>query len=89
MIIYSWPSLPTLFAGCSYSTMCGHGVIALGRYAVDYGIVPAATGPETEVRIECPCGLVVCHVETVGGRTGAVRFWSVPAFTVYTGKLIR
>jgi trans-L-3-hydroxyproline dehydratase len=66
-----------------YSTMCGHAVIALGRYAVDRGIV-APRVPETEVKIQCPCGLVRARVEVEDGPdgpvTGAVLFESVPAF---------
>jgi proline racemase len=62
-----------------YSTMCGHAVIALGRFAVDRELV-AAREPETTVRIQCPCGLVTASVEVHGGRTGRVRFTSVPAF---------
>ncbi len=62
-----------------YSTMCGHAVIALGRFAVERGLV-APREPETEVRIQCPCGLVVASVEVAGGRPGRVRFASVPAF---------
>lgn len=62
-----------------YSTMCGHAVIALGRWAVDTGIVPAVE-PETIVRIQCPCGLVTARVEVEAGRAGAVSFSSVPAF---------
>ena len=38
-----------------YSTMCGHAVIALGRYAVDRGLVPKVA-PETRMVIQCPCG---------------------------------
>lgn len=62
-----------------YSTMCGHAVIALGRYAVDTGMV-AASEPVTTVRIEAPCGLVVASVEVRDGKAGAVSFESVPAF---------
>jgi trans-L-3-hydroxyproline dehydratase len=62
-----------------YSTMCGHAVIALGRYAVDEGLVPARE-PVTTVGIECPCGLVVASVEVRDGKAGAVSFESVPAF---------
>lgn len=58
-----------------YSTMCGHAVIALGRFALDRGMV-AVAGDETEVRIQCPCGLVTARVD----GAGAVRFASVPAF---------
>ena len=62
-----------------YSTMCGHAVIALGRYAVDHGLVPAVE-PETVVRIQCPCGLVEARVQVRNGRSGEVAFLSVPAF---------
>lgn len=62
-----------------YSTMCGHAIIALGRYAIDQGLV-AMTEPMTTVRIECPCGMVVAAVEVKGGKAGAVSFESVPAF---------
>lgn len=62
-----------------YSTMCGHATIALGRYAVDHGLVPMVE-PITEVGLECPCGLVKVHVEVKDGLTGRVSFDSVPAF---------
>lgn len=62
-----------------YSTMCGHAVVALGRYAVDQGIV-VAVEPVTTVNIECPCGMVVASVEVKDGKAGAVSFESVPAF---------
>ena len=66
-----------------YSTMCGHATIALGRYAVDRGIVKPLV-PETEVKLQCPCGLVHVRVEVEDGAdgpvTGAVVFESVPAY---------
>ncbi|WP_312795318.1 proline racemase family protein [Tianweitania sp.] len=62
-----------------YSTMCGHAVIALGRYAVDQGLVDFIE-PVTTVNIECPCGMVVAHVDVADGKAGAVSFESVPAF---------
>ncbi|KAG8449389.1 hypothetical protein GDO86_016150 [Hymenochirus boettgeri] len=67
-----------------YSTMCGHAVIALGRFAVDYGLVKDPRAPETAVNILCPCGLVRAFVTYNAGCTGAVRFHSVPAFAFDT-----
>lgn len=67
-----------------YSTMCGHAIIALGRFAVDRGLVPARE-PFTTVNIECPCGMVVATVSVEGGRTGDVSFESVPAFSFASG----
>lgn len=71
-----------------YSTMCGHAVIALGRYAVDEGLV-ARTEPVTVVNIEAPCGMVVASVEVRDGKAGAVSFESVPAFLFAGGQRVR
>ncbi len=62
-----------------YSTMCGHAVLALGRFAVDHGLVDPQE-PETLVRIQCPCGLVPVRVAVEQGKGGAARFTSVPSF---------
>ncbi len=70
-----------------YSTMCGHAVIALGRWAVDSGRV-AAREPETPVNIQCPCGLVRTLVSVQSGRAGAVRFRSVPAFAFARQRIV-
>jgi proline racemase len=73
-----------------YSTMCGHAAIALGRYAVDAGIV-APVAPETIVRLQCPCGLVPVKVEveetSTGFVTGAASFESVPSFAFALDQL--
>lgn len=61
-----------------YSTMCGHAVIALARFAVDEGIVER-TEPTTHVGIECPCGLVKVVLDVI---TGDASFVSVPAFAM-------
>ncbi len=70
-----------------YSTMCGHATIALGRYAVDYGLVERVE-PVTTVHIECPCGLVTVYVEVKDGKSGRVSFDSVPAFHFADGVTV-
>ena len=62
-----------------YSTMCGHATIALGRYAVDQGIVKPI-GSEALLNLQCPCGLVRVKVAIENGKPGRVSFTSVPAF---------
>lgn len=62
--------------------MCGHCIISVGRYAVDYKVVKPQA-PETKVSIQCPCGIVKVFVEYSNGKSGRARFLSVPAF-VYT-----
>lgn len=62
-----------------YSTMCGHAIIALGRYAVDQGLVEAE-GDSAKVNIECPCGMVRAEVAMRDGKAADVSFESVPSF---------
>ncbi|XP_030069801.1 trans-3-hydroxy-L-proline dehydratase [Microcaecilia unicolor] len=71
-----------------YSTMCGHAVLALARFAVDYGLVPEPQAPETRVNMHCPCGLVTAFVEYAEGRSGRARFHSVPAFAFATDVIV-
>src|SRR4051812_30140209 len=63
-----------------YSTACGHGTIALGRWAVDSGRVPAAPGGSTEVTIDVPSGRVVAVV-----REDSVTFRNVPSYVIARG----
>nr|KAG5712335.1 hypothetical protein BaRGS_023914 [Batillaria attramentaria] len=48
-------------------------------YAVDRRLVQAVS-PETRVVIQCPCGPVTAHVQYSQGRSGGVRFHSVPSY---------
>ncbi|WP_374384654.1 proline racemase family protein [Dongia sp.] len=59
-----------------YSTMCGHATIALGRYALDQGLIKAGSDGTARLNLQCPCGLVEVSV----AADGAARFRSVPAF---------
>jgi proline racemase len=65
-----------------YSTACGHGTIALGAWAADTGRVTAPDDGEVAVTIDVPSGRVVARVRRAGGRTVAVVFRSVPAYTI-------
>ena len=68
-----------------YSTMCGHAVISLGRYVIDHGIIQKPVSPETRVVMQCPCGPVEAFVQYENGKTGNVRFNSVPAYLFEKG----
>jgi proline racemase len=70
-----------------YSTMCGHATIALGRWAVESGRVPAVE-PETRFILQCPCGPVSVSVAVSHGRAGRVRFESVPAFAAALDRTV-
>eukprot|EP00795_Rhopilema_esculentum_P016334 gene16334-7724_t len=71
-----------------YSTMCGHAVIALGRFAIDYGYkkipVDSKHQPSHSVNIQCPCGLVRTEVKMQNRKPMTVKFLSVPSFAFAT-----
>ncbi|HLF60281.1 MAG TPA: proline racemase family protein [Acidimicrobiia bacterium] len=64
-----------------FSTMCGHGIIALTKVALDTGILPVS-GPETTIGIDTPAGQVMATASVEGGAVGTVRFRNVPSFVV-------
>lgn len=68
-----------------YSSMCGHAVIALGRYVVDAGLVKCSDS-EVEITFHCPCGPVKTFVQSDGSEVSGIRFHSVPAFVFKLGN---
>jgi proline racemase len=67
-----------------YSTMCGHGVIAVTTALIEEGLVPA-TEPVTTIRYEVPAGLVAASAMTQRQADGShlvsgVRFTNVPSY---------
>jgi trans-L-3-hydroxyproline dehydratase len=76
-----------------YSTMCGHGIIALTQGLIEEGLYPA-TQPATRIRWETPAGLVTATAEVRQGQDGAplvraVRFVNVPAYLHADHLLLR
>ena len=67
--------------------MCGNATISVGGYVVDHGIVTAVS-PETVIKLQFPCGLVTAYVQYENGKSGAVRFESVPSFVFATDLTI-
>ncbi len=68
-----------------YSTMCGHGVIAVTTALIEEGLFPA-TEPVTTIRYEVPAGLVAASAATRRADDGTytvagVRFSNVPSYT--------
>jgi trans-L-3-hydroxyproline dehydratase len=63
-----------------YSTMCGHGVIALVTALIEAGVVPSK-GPQTPINLDTPAGLVRA-VADLGedSRVERVAFRNVPSF---------
>jgi proline racemase len=72
-----------------YSTMCGHGIIALTTGLIEERLY-AATEPETVIRFETPAGLVTAVARVAPGEHGGpqvqrVRFVNVPSWHEATG----
>jgi trans-L-3-hydroxyproline dehydratase len=64
-----------------YSSMCGHGIIAVTSVAVTTGMI-AAVEPVTTVRIDTPAGLVTAYARLEKGRVVSVFFHNVPSFVL-------
>jgi proline racemase len=67
-----------------YSTMCGHGIIAITTALVEEGLYPTTT-PETEIRFETPAGIVTATAPVARSEDGrhevsSVRFQNVPSY---------
>jgi len=60
-----------------YSTMCGHGIIALTKVGLEQGLFEA---DPSAVRIDTPAGRVVASAEMDGERVRRVSFVNVASF---------
>ncbi len=62
-----------------YSSMCGHGIIAVATVALTTGMIPAHEG-ENPLRIDSPAGRILAWANVAEGRVTGVRFHCVPSF---------
>ncbi len=68
-----------------YSSMCGHGIIAVTTVALTCGLLPFDT---PEVRIDSPAGLIVATPQREQGRVSSVRFRCVPSWVVCRDQFV-
>ena len=76
-----------------YSTMCGHGTIAITTGLIEEGLFPA-TEPVTTIRYEVPAGIVAANAaveqrEDGGFAVKGVRFTNVPSYLAAQSLAIR
>ncbi|HSG06917.1 MAG TPA: proline racemase family protein [Longimicrobiales bacterium] len=62
-----------------YSTMCGHGIIAVATVALELGLV-SDRGEDGRIGIDTPAGFVEARVRRSAGRVSSVSFVNVPSF---------
>ncbi|GAK57099.1 proline racemase [Candidatus Vecturithrix granuli] len=70
-----------------FSTMCGHGIIAITKVAVETGMVTVQT-PVTTVKIDTPAGLVTAYAKVEQGQVTSVSFHNVPSFVLALDETI-
>jgi len=56
-----------------YSTMCGHGIIALTKVILETGMIPMHE-PETVIKIDTPAGVVTSHARILNGQVQNLHF---------------
>ncbi len=70
-----------------YSTMCGHGIIAVTTVALERGLILPRV-PGTLV-LDAPAGPITARAEMSNGRIESVRFENVPSFVLHAGVPVR
>jgi trans-L-3-hydroxyproline dehydratase len=68
-----------------FSTMCGHGIIALTKVALDMGIIPKK-GDRPVLKIDTPAGRITATAERKQGVVHTVSFINVPSFVFITDQ---
>jgi trans-L-3-hydroxyproline dehydratase len=72
-----------------FSTMCGHGVIAVVTIALERGLLTLRTGRE-EIILDSPAGTVRARFsKREDGRVESVSFTNVPSFVLHAGIPVR
>jgi proline racemase len=70
-----------------YSTMCGHGIIAVATLAFERGLLrPRTPG---QLVLDAPAGVIHAHVRFDGTRVAGVSFTNVPSFVLHAGIPVR
>src|SRR5436190_409684 len=67
-----------------YSTMCGHGVIAVTTIAIERGLI-AAGGDGASITYDAPAGVIRARATVRAGRVERVAFQNVPSFVLHGG----
>jgi proline racemase len=62
-----------------YSSMCGHGIIALSTVLVETGMIEFDSD-NPDLLLETPAGKIKARANLVGGRVKSVSFQNVPSF---------
>jgi proline racemase len=70
-----------------YSTMCGHGVVAVTTVALERGLLMPG-GDGSSVVYDSPAGTIRARASLRDGRVESVRFVNVPSFVLHGGLAV-
>jgi proline racemase len=70
-----------------YSTMCGHGIIAVTKVVLETGMFEMVE-PVTTIKIDSPAGLITAHAKIKNKKVESVYFHNVPSFVYMLDKTI-
>ena len=62
-----------------YSSMCGHGIIAVTKVALETGMIEVQS-PIATIKIDAPAGQITSHARIKDGKVESVYFHNVPSF---------
>lgn len=62
-----------------YSSMCGHGIIAVTKVALETGMIEMLSS-ETKIKIDAPAGQIISYAKIKDGKVESVYFHNVPSF---------
>jgi len=71
-----------------YSTMCGHGIIAVTKVVLETGMF-AKQAPQTCLNIDTPAGLVHTCAKIEAGKVRRVYFHNVPSFVFLLDQTVQ
>ena len=95
--ILTEPVLPGSHAGVlfmhneGYSTMCGHGVIAVTTMALERGLIMPGPTAEADATVvyDAPAGTIRARARMGAGRVESVAFVNVPSFVLHGGLSVK
>ena len=71
-----------------YSTMCGHGIVAVTTVALERRLIMPA-GDGTAVSYDAPAGTIRARARLRDGRVESVSFVNVPSFVLHGGLTVK
>ena len=74
-----------------YSTMCGHGIIAVTTIAIERNLIaaPRDAGGRARLTLDSPAGTIHAVAQMDGDRVASVRFRNVPSFVLHAAVAVR